>query len=442
MANPWFRLYAEFADDPKVQIMSEAMQRRLLMLMCSRCKEEVLTDEQRAFYWRVTPEELEATKRMFVTYGFIDTNWNLRHWDDRQFISDSSKERVKRYRDRREALGLKRSSGSIDASVIFKRDRKKCVYCLSPLHLCIDHVIPLQKGGTDEENNLATACKACNSGKAGRTPEEAGYTFKNPEAAARYKLVTERNGYSDRDIGGGVTAQDSDSEAYSNSDSDAEQTGPSARETAKVDARSLSQAVNPESHEDLSEWVDRIAVAYPRSRLKSLGPLEVYPADKPAIVDAILLEAGKGDVAPTAAAEMLLGMVEALGDAVPREQWQFLPRMTDYFAQFEYRRDPETFKRARGGASNGKRTAGNENAFREYLSQTGEPDRADSGSPKAAGGDVGPGTDDAGSSRLHGDTGGIHPGGADHDVHQGNGRVQVLSSPGYPPRVQWPSRHR
>ena len=30
----WMRLYAEFATDPKVQMMSEAMQRRHVMLFC------------------------------------------------------------------------------------------------------------------------------------------------------------------------------------------------------------------------------------------------------------------------------------------------------------------------------------------------------------------------------------------------------------------------
>jgi hypothetical protein len=39
LANPWFRLYSEFADDPKVQMLTEAMHSRLVMLMCFRCKD-------------------------------------------------------------------------------------------------------------------------------------------------------------------------------------------------------------------------------------------------------------------------------------------------------------------------------------------------------------------------------------------------------------------
>jgi hypothetical protein len=49
MANPWFRFYSEFEDDPKVLMMPEPMQLRLVKVFCSRSKEVVLTDAQRAF---------------------------------------------------------------------------------------------------------------------------------------------------------------------------------------------------------------------------------------------------------------------------------------------------------------------------------------------------------------------------------------------------------
>jgi hypothetical protein len=98
MANPWFRLYSEFADDPKVQMLSEAMQRRLIMLFCSRCKGETLHETERAFQWRVTETELAETKAIFLSKGFIDGDWNLLNWNKRQFLSDSSTDRVRRYR--------------------------------------------------------------------------------------------------------------------------------------------------------------------------------------------------------------------------------------------------------------------------------------------------------------------------------------------------------
>ena len=101
LANPWFRLYSEFADDPKVQMMSEAMQRRLVMLMWSRCKGETLHETQMVFHWRISDADLADTKRVFLQNGFIDEDWELLNWDRRQFVSDSSTERVRRSRQRK-----------------------------------------------------------------------------------------------------------------------------------------------------------------------------------------------------------------------------------------------------------------------------------------------------------------------------------------------------
>jgi hypothetical protein len=98
VANPWFRLYSEFADDPKVQMMSEELQRRLVMLFCSRCKEETLHETERAFHWRISTEDLLKTKAIFLEKGFIDDDWNLINWNRRQFLSDSSTDRVRRHR--------------------------------------------------------------------------------------------------------------------------------------------------------------------------------------------------------------------------------------------------------------------------------------------------------------------------------------------------------
>jgi hypothetical protein len=103
MANQWFRLYAEFSSDPKVQMMSEAMQRRLVMLFCMRCSDVTVTlsDEEIAFQLRISSEELAETKALFVAKGFINNSWEIVHWEERQFASDSSTARTKAYRDRK-----------------------------------------------------------------------------------------------------------------------------------------------------------------------------------------------------------------------------------------------------------------------------------------------------------------------------------------------------
>jgi 5-methylcytosine-specific restriction endonuclease McrA len=58
---------------------------------------------------------------------------------------------------------------------IFRRDSYTCVYCghrgnAPTLH--VDHVTPLSRGGSDDPENLATACWFCNLEKGTRTGSE------------------------------------------------------------------------------------------------------------------------------------------------------------------------------------------------------------------------------------------------------------------------------
>jgi hypothetical protein len=55
---------------------------------------------------------------------------------------------------------------------IFRRDGFQCQYCgrVPPdAVLRVDHIVPVADGGTNDEDNLTTACHDCNAGK-GRSP--------------------------------------------------------------------------------------------------------------------------------------------------------------------------------------------------------------------------------------------------------------------------------
>jgi hypothetical protein len=103
VANPWFRLYSEFASDHKIQMMSEADQRRFVMLLCLRCcnGDVTLHDTEIAFQLRVTAEEWAATKAVFLARNLIDSTNKIVAWDRRQFVSDSSAARVAKHRERK-----------------------------------------------------------------------------------------------------------------------------------------------------------------------------------------------------------------------------------------------------------------------------------------------------------------------------------------------------
>lgn len=56
---------------------------------------------------------------------------------------------------------------------ILLRDHHQCQYCgrkTGPL--TIDHIIPRERGGSDQWDNLVTACQPCNLKKGNHTPEE------------------------------------------------------------------------------------------------------------------------------------------------------------------------------------------------------------------------------------------------------------------------------
>ena len=58
---------------------------------------------------------------------------------------------------------------------ILRRDGHRCRYCGRGVDegakLTIDHVMPVALGGTDEDDNLVTACADCNAGKTSSAPD-------------------------------------------------------------------------------------------------------------------------------------------------------------------------------------------------------------------------------------------------------------------------------
>ena len=141
MANPWFRLYSEFAHDPKIQMLSEAMQRRYVMLMCLRCSEvlETLHETEIAFQLRLSTDELNETKQLFISKNFIDKHWNLLNWDKRQFVSDSSTMRVAKHRNKKKQVSnvdetlQKRPSNAIDTDTDTEQIQKRTTSVAPPI---------------------------------------------------------------------------------------------------------------------------------------------------------------------------------------------------------------------------------------------------------------------------------------------------------------------
>lgn len=102
MANMWFRFYAEFINDPKVQMLSHADQRHYIMLLCIRCSNGDVTFHETAlaFQLRVSVEEWREIRNTLIASRLIDNDAQPLGWDSRQYISDSSTSRVKKFREK------------------------------------------------------------------------------------------------------------------------------------------------------------------------------------------------------------------------------------------------------------------------------------------------------------------------------------------------------
>lgn len=62
-----------------------------------------------------------------------------------------------------------RTIGAQQAFAIFSRDKFSCLFCGAKPgseNLEVDHLYPVSLGGSDNSDNLATACRKCNRGKA------------------------------------------------------------------------------------------------------------------------------------------------------------------------------------------------------------------------------------------------------------------------------------
>ena len=126
---PWFRLYHEFASDPKVQMLEFSDQRHFIIILCLKANgtldAEYPTQEYRhraigralGLTWA---EATEVLQRLTAAH-LVDKYWQPRKWQERQARSDSSAERTQRYRERKKRHGDGLGDGLGDVTVTEER---------------------------------------------------------------------------------------------------------------------------------------------------------------------------------------------------------------------------------------------------------------------------------------------------------------------------------
>ena len=115
---------------------------------------------------RIQVENVELPKAP-VPYQRADGRWSVRllcpDGKERRFISRGREPIQPAHR---EVPG--RSLSARTRYEVLTRDGYRCTYCGAPapeVRLHVDHIVPVAAGGTDELENLVTACADCNQGK-------------------------------------------------------------------------------------------------------------------------------------------------------------------------------------------------------------------------------------------------------------------------------------
>jgi 5-methylcytosine-specific restriction endonuclease McrA len=73
---------------------------------------------------------------------------------------------------------------------VYLRDNFHCQYCgreFDERELTLDHVVPRDRGGKTNWENIVTACSRCNSRKANRLPHQAGMVLRKMPARPRWR---------------------------------------------------------------------------------------------------------------------------------------------------------------------------------------------------------------------------------------------------------------
>lgn len=107
---PWFRMYTDFLNDPKMIALAFEDQRHFIGVLAlksdgaldSGCPSELLDRIVAQRLW-IDHAVIREVKRRLMAARLISDDWQPLAWDKRQFASDSSKERVAKFRAKQKA---------------------------------------------------------------------------------------------------------------------------------------------------------------------------------------------------------------------------------------------------------------------------------------------------------------------------------------------------
>lgn len=107
----WFRLHAKILNDPRVQTLDPFVFKLYINALCHACLLEndgqLGTLDDVSFAFRETKEAVSSAFHALIERGLVatvDETFHIPQWRKKQFKSDTSTERVKRFRKRCETV--------------------------------------------------------------------------------------------------------------------------------------------------------------------------------------------------------------------------------------------------------------------------------------------------------------------------------------------------
>lgn len=113
--NTWFRAYSEALDDPKVQRLHPTLFKAWFNLLCLASQHDGVlpSNDDIAFRLRVSAQDAQGYIDELIFAGLIDIrpdgSRTPHNWETRQFVSDTSTERVRKHRKQKN-----KTSGNAD----------------------------------------------------------------------------------------------------------------------------------------------------------------------------------------------------------------------------------------------------------------------------------------------------------------------------------------
>jgi uncharacterized protein YfiM (DUF2279 family) len=107
-AMPWFRVYHRMIDDERLRLLAFEDRWHFVAVLCLKAAgmiddtHDELWERRLAVKLGLQTRELEELQRRLMGVGLIDAQWQPCKWDELQFRSDNSTERVKAWRERKQ----------------------------------------------------------------------------------------------------------------------------------------------------------------------------------------------------------------------------------------------------------------------------------------------------------------------------------------------------